>query len=174
MSQRLFAFESLVGWIGILHRDQKIERIRIGYRDETEILKAFAETQCGPTVANREERSIERRFHAYLAGDGEDLTDLEINTSSMTSFQRTVSEHCRRIPAGQTRSYGALAKSCGHDRAARAVGTVMRKNAFPLVVPCHRVVGANGIGGFSSPRGVELKQQLQAIERGNHFLMPAS
>jgi methylated-DNA-[protein]-cysteine S-methyltransferase len=57
-----------------------------------------------------------------------------------------------------------LARQAGHPGAARAVGRVMSTNRFPLIVPCHRVVGASSLGGFSSPQGLLMKQRLLSTE----------
>ena len=72
---------------------------------------------------------------------------------------------CRRIPWGETRSYGDLATECGSPGAARAVGSVMAKNRYPLIVPCHRVLAAGGdIGGYSAADGLVMKRRLLAAE----------
>lgn len=84
-----------------------------------------------------------------------------------TAFQRRVWEALRAIPPGQTLTYGALARRLGSS--ARAVGGACRANPVPLIVPCHRVVAAGGLGGFggatSGPR-TRLKRWLLAHERG--------
>lgn len=68
-----------------------------------------------------------------------------------------------KIPAGQTRSYAWVAKKIGHPKAARAVGQAVKKNPFPIVVPCHRVIASDGsIGGFSL--GIKKKKELLARE----------
>jgi methylated-DNA-[protein]-cysteine S-methyltransferase len=83
----------------------------------------------------------------------------------LSDFQRAVVGHCRRIPPGQTLTYGQLAARVGRPRAARAVGRVMATNRFPLIVPCHRVVAAGGVlGGFSAPQGLAMKKRLLAAE----------
>jgi AraC family transcriptional regulator of adaptative response/methylated-DNA-[protein]-cysteine methyltransferase len=80
-----------------------------------------------------------------------------------TAFRRRVWEALRRIPAGQTRSYGEIAMEVGAPGAARAVGTACAENPVPIVVPCHRVVAANGkLGGYSG--GLARKRQLLAAE----------
>jgi len=80
-----------------------------------------------------------------------------------TAFRRRVWEALRRIPAGQTRSYGEIAVEVGAPGAARAVGTACAENPVPIVVPCHRVVAANGrLGGYSG--GLARKRQLLAAE----------
>ncbi len=85
-----------------------------------------------------------------------------------TAFRRRVWEALRRIPMGQTRSYGEIALEVGAPRAARAVGTACATNPIPIVVPCHRVVAANGrLGGYSG--GLARKRQLLRAENA----MPA-
>ena len=82
-----------------------------------------------------------------------------------TPFQLRVWEALRRIPAGQTRSYGEVARHLGSG--ARAVGGACRANPIPVIIPCHRVVGARDIGGFmgvTAGRGLQLKQRLLAHE----------
>lgn len=71
------------------------------------------------------------------------------------------------IPFGATTSYGQLAMMAGHPGAARAVGGVMAANPFPLIIPCHRVLGAGGkLGGYSGGKGVATKKWLLAFEQG--------
>jgi methylated-DNA-[protein]-cysteine S-methyltransferase len=83
-----------------------------------------------------------------------------------TPFQQRVWRALRRIPAGKTLSYGVLAKKL--DTSARAVGNACRANPIPIVIPCHRVVAANGMGGFMGKRSgspLDLKHWLLAHER---------
>ncbi|HOM97838.1 MAG: MGMT family protein [Acetomicrobium sp.] len=69
------------------------------------------------------------------------------------------------IPFGKTKSYGEVASLVGKPRAARAVGTILRNNPWPLFVPCHRVIGKNGkLLGYGGPQGVELKRRLLIYE----------
>lgn len=79
-----------------------------------------------------------------------------------TPFQRRVWEALCRIPYGQTMTYGALAASLGMPGAARAVGSAAGKNSCPMVIPCHRLVAAKGLGGFSA--GLERKRALLSLE----------
>ena len=78
-----------------------------------------------------------------------------------TEFQRAVWEALKTIPYGEVRTYGQIAAMLGNPKAARAVGQAVGAN--PCLIPCHRVVSANGIGGFSC--GIEVKQQLLALEQ---------
>lgn len=89
-----------------------------------------------------------------------------IDWRGYTSFQKSVLTFTANIPYGQTTSYGALAKDIGNPKAVRAVGGALHINRVPIVVPCHRVVGANGsLTGFGG--GIELKQALLLLESGD-------
>jgi methylated-DNA-[protein]-cysteine S-methyltransferase len=80
-------------------------------------------------------------------------------------FHRRVYDVARAIPPGETLSYGEVAARLGEPAAAQAVGRALGRNPFPIVVPCHRVVAANGaLHGFSAPGGIETKRRMLAIE----------
>jgi len=90
---------------------------------------------------------------------------IEIDISNLPPFYQSVLEVCRRIPYGQAASYVDLARAVGKPHAARAVGGAMARNPLPLVVPCHRVLRADGsIGGYSSTHGVDEKSRLLRLE----------
>jgi O-6-methylguanine DNA methyltransferase len=90
--------------------------------------------------------------------DGKTLNkDLKLDIHT-TPFQRMVLEEITLIPYGQTRSYGEIAVMVGRPGGARAVGQVMKRNPLPIIFPCHRVVAARGLGGFSG--GLVLKRYL--------------
>lgn len=102
----------------------------------------------------------------FALGEPVDFSSVPVSLDHLTPFAKRVVAACRRIAWGQTRSYGELAAECGSPGAARAVGSVMAKNRYPLVVPCHRVLGAGGsLGGYSAPDGLKMKRRLLAMER---------
>lgn len=85
----------------------------------------------------------------------------------ITPFHREVLERCAQILAGQTLTYGQLAARAGRPRAARAVGSAMARNRWPLIIPCHRVVGSDGrLTGYSGNGGIETKRRLLGLEAG--------
>ncbi len=91
--------------------------------------------------------------------------DAAIDLSDLPPFRAEVLEACRAIPHGATASYGDLARAVGRPGAARAVGSAMGSNPLPLIIPCHRVIRSDGsFGGFSSPRGIQQKKQMLALE----------
>lgn len=108
-------------------------------------------------------REIAERLTAHFAGVGVSFDDVVLDLSWCTPFQRSVVTVLRAVPRGETVTYGELAALAGHPGAQRAVGTFCAGNRFPIVVPCHRVVGADGIGGYGS-LGVEYKQRLLRLE----------
>ncbi|MCT8161000.1 methylated-DNA--[protein]-cysteine S-methyltransferase [Pseudoruegeria sp. SHC-113] len=97
---------------------------------------------------------------AYFAGDLTDF-DLPLRVEG-SAFQQAVCAQMRAIPYGQTRTYGDLAKALGHP--AQAVGGACGGNPIPILIPCHRVVGAGGLTGFSGAGGVETKAALLRLE----------
>ena len=103
---------------------------------------------------------------ALLAGEKRDLRDVKLDMSATPPFHQRVYEAVRAIPPGETLTYGEVAQRLGAPReAARAVGEAMGRNPFPIIMPCHRVLAANGKpGGFSAPGGVETKLKMLQIE----------
>lgn len=104
---------------------------------------------------------------AVMAGGVDDLRDVPIDHRGVDEFQRAVYTTTRTIPAGTTRSYGEVAKAMGLDRpdGARDVGAALARNPTPILVPCHRVVAANGaLHGFSAPGGLATKRRMLELE----------
>ncbi len=103
------------------------------------------------------------RFAAHLAGEPTQYDDVIVDESCLTGFQRDLLASLRAVPWGDVVSYGELAALAGRPRAARAAGTFCAESQLSLVVPCHRVVAGDGIGGYGSS-GVGLKRRLLAVE----------
>ena len=113
---------------------------------------AVALVECGAG------HPVGRKLQAYVAGDIHVIDDIPTKTTG-TGFQRRVWAALREIPAGQTWSYGQLAAHVGEPGAARAVGLANGSNPIGVVVPCHRVIGANGtLTGYGG--GIERKRWL--------------
>ena len=108
---------------------------------------------------------------AYFEGEIAAIDRVPVKTNG-TPFQREVWKALREIPAGATISYGELAARIGHPKASRAVGLANGSNPVGIVVPCHRVIGANGrLTGYGG--GLDRKRWLLEHERGNVFVSPA-
>ena len=109
-----------------------------------------------------------QRIHSFFAGQREEFADIAIDLGECTPFQHDVVDTLRRIPWGEVASYGEVAALAGYPRAGRAVGNICAHNPCFLLIPCHRVVGANGIGSYGS-LGVSYKRRLLRLE-GNAAL----
>ena len=89
-----------------------------------------------------------------------------VSRSQFSDFACKVLKVCKEVPIGKTLTYWQLAKKAGFPKAARAVGNVLAKNPLPLVVPCHRVIRADGkIGNFSAPGGAKTKKKMLEHEK---------
>lgn len=117
----------------------------------------------GVRMVEDEERTepVRRQLAEYFARERTDF-DLELRPAG-TPFELEVWEALRRIPYGETRSYGELARALGRPNASRAVGRANGANPIPIVVPCHRVIGADGsLTGFGG--GLQAKTTLLELE----------
>ena len=101
---------------------------------------------------------------SLLEGERTDLSSVAVDLDRAEPFDRRVYELARAIPAGETRTYGDLARLL-EEPDARAVGVALARNPVPVIVPCHRVIAADGgLRGFSAPGGVATKRRLLEIE----------
>jgi methylated-DNA-[protein]-cysteine S-methyltransferase len=105
------------------------------------------------------------RVARLLAGEAVDLSAIPLDLSAADEFEQRVYAVTRAIPRGEVRTYGDVAAAIGAPGAARAVGTALGRNPVPIIVPCHRVLAAQGkSGGFSAPGGTATKFRMLAIE----------
>ena len=104
-----------------------------------------------------------QRIHRYFAGERVAFDDVELDLGWCTPFQAAVAAALRAVPWGETVSYGGLAGRAGFPRAGRAAGSFCAANTLFLLVPCHRVVAADGIGSYG-PSGLETKRRLLRLE----------
>ncbi|MCU7375234.1 methylated-DNA--[protein]-cysteine S-methyltransferase [Paucibacter sp. O1-1] len=137
------------------------DRMRVRFPAAREVL-AFE--QLPPPV-----QQARAGVQALLAGEPRDLLEIELDERGQPEFNRQVHALTRRIPVGQTLTYGEVAVRLGQPGAARAVGRAEGSNPFAPIVPCHRVMGAGGLAsanlvGFSAHGGVATKLRLLAIE----------
>ncbi len=171
------AFDTNLGWMAIAWSQDLLHGVVFGHTSRRNAEIALVRTlQNGATrggVSSLATSSdlppwvdkLVDHLQRFAHGEEVDFSKVPVATDHLTDFGRRVVAACRAIRWGHTRSYGELAAKCGANGAARAVGTVMAKNRFPLVVPCHRVLGAGGaLGGYSAPQGLQMKRRLLAME----------
>lgn len=107
------------------------------------------------------------QLRAYVAGSREDF-DLPLRVDG-SAFQQAVCDEMRKIPFGETVTYGDIAKALGASP--QAIGSACGANPIPVIIPCHRVMGAKGLTGFSGRGGVETKVALLRHEGAGGFLL---
>jgi len=111
--------------------------------------------------------ALQRAITAYFEGACADLAGIvPLCLDDLAPFSRRLLRACAKVPFGRTVTYGQLAEMAGSPGAARAAGQVLAANPLPLVIPCHRVIKADGsLGGFTAPGGTKLKRRLLKLER---------
>jgi O-6-methylguanine DNA methyltransferase len=165
-------FATDLGWVGIVGAQARLKQIVFGQPSRAAAFCALPAELAENAQAGNWWPSLVDRLRDYAAGARVDFSDVQLDLDHLTAFQQRVVRHCRAIGYGRTRSYGELAALAGSERAARAVGSTMAANRFPLVVPCHRVINSNGsVGRYSGPEGERMKVRLLAMERS--LEMPA-
>ena len=152
--KHVWAYETELGQVAIAEEDGRVTNLFFSgeqvpeqmLREETETLKKAA-----------------IQLQEYLQGK-RSAFDLPLSPEG-TDFQKRVWEELLKIPYGETSSYGKLAGNIGKPGAARAVGLANNRNPIPVIIPCHRVIGANGsLVGYGG--GLPMKEKLLALEKG--------
>jgi O-6-methylguanine DNA methyltransferase len=93
---------------------------------------------------------------AYARGESH-LPSLPLALGHLPPFTRQVLDHTARIPFGHRETYGSVARALGKPQASRAVGQALGRNPVPILIPCHRVLGSSGLGGFTPGTGIKLR-----------------
>jgi methylated-DNA-[protein]-cysteine S-methyltransferase len=137
------------------------------FAEDEEIIRRYLRIQCGPRGFKVERavnpHGLSSAITCYFAGELDAIKRIPVQTGG-TDFQQKVWRALRDIPCGTTTSYGKLATQIGHPAAVRAVGTANGANSVAVVLPCHRVIGANGsLTGYGG--GIERKRWLLDHEK---------
>ena len=149
--------ETPIGELLIAATDRGLARIHFGADGQEEVLARI----FGNRVLRSPIDEVRRELDEYFEGRRHDF-DLPLDLR-VVPFNAQVLGELALVPYGTTTTYGALAAKVGRPRAARAIGTVMNRNPIPIVLPCHRVIGANGsLTGYGG--GLDRKLQLLQLE----------
>ncbi len=161
------AFKSGLDWFAVAWSGGAVAQLTFGHPTRKAAVASLGSVPAPIPPAACPAPSLVARLQDYADGRPENFSDVVVGDAHLTQFARRVLKACRGIPYGGTASYSELARKAGSPKAARAVGQCMANNRVPLIVPCHRVVGAGGrLGGFSAPGGVGVKQRLLDLESG--------
>lgn len=150
-----FAFETRMGWIALTWTEAGLRTLG---------LSGDAPSACSSRALPPWVGEAVDRIWRHLAGEPGDLAGIPVDLEGLPPFRRKVLETLRATRSGETFTYGQLAWMAGSPGAARAVGQAMARNPLPIVIPCHRVVAADGPGGFSLFGSLEAKERLLALE----------
>lgn len=142
-------------------QDERVSRFSFGFSSLASVKDFFRMDSCLP---RGDECVWAESLQQFLAGTPLRLQNIRVSLAGLTNFQCSVVSACRAIPYGSTMTYGQLAAAAGSPKAARAVGTVMARNLIPIIIPCHRVVAAGGLGQYSAGDGAKTKQELLEME----------
>jgi methylated-DNA-[protein]-cysteine S-methyltransferase len=157
-------FETAWGFVAAVANERGLLRLSLPVPTAARALAAAGAERRGAEPALL--AAVRGEVQRYFEGERVAL-DFPTDLDGLTPFHRRVLLAARQIPYGETRSYGWLAHRVGRSRAARAVGQAMAGNPVPLIIPCHRVVGADGrLVGFGG--GLDLKRRLLALESSLH------
>ena len=166
-------FETKWGYFGLAGCENALVKTHLPYRSSHKI-ESYLLTDTQTAKYDKScFASVERMVKAYFADNCVDFSDLAVRLERFSEFTQKVLIACRKITHGQTISYSQLAKKIDHPGSSRAVGSALAKNPLPLIIPCHRVIRADGKpGGFSAAGGTELKSKLilhetKFTDRGN-------
>jgi len=155
-------FETALGPCGIAWTEAGISRVALPEESARQLEHGLPGVAGDPPPAVRE---VMHGIVRLLAGQPETFAVLPLDTAGVADFNQRVYQITRSIPPGQTLCYGDVAARLGRPGAARAVGRALGENPWPIVVPCHRVVAADGsMHGFSAPGGLATKRRMLQLE----------
>jgi len=151
-----------LGWIGLVLSPRGLRAATLPRRDRSDALREALALGGQEEAPKGEVGDLPQLLRRYARGEPVAFPD-SLDFSGATPFQRAVWLATQDIPYGETRSYGWLAARVGRPGAARAVGQALATNPWPIIVPCHRVVGADGsLGGYGG--GLDMKERLLRLE----------
>ncbi|PIB90578.1 methylated-DNA--[protein]-cysteine S-methyltransferase [Caulobacter sp. FWC2] len=174
-AQRFVLFDTIIGRCGVAWGERGLIGVQLPEISPgaawARLRKRFPDAvESEPTT---EIEAVIERIRELLAGGRDDLADIPLDLDGQSTFNLRVYEIARAITPGETSTYGEVAKAMGEPGAARAVGKALGENPWPIVVPCHRVLGRSGaMGGFSAPGGAETKAKLLTIEKARTDAVP--
>ena len=168
MTAGLALFDTDIGRCGVAWGDGGLLGVQLPEASDARTIARLAMKAPGaPEIAMPDHvKQACEAMTDLLRGEAKDLSFIALDMAQVPAFNRRVYDIARTITPGETLTYGDIAVRLGDKLLSRAVGKALGENPFPIVVPCHRVLAANGkTGGFSANGGVTTKFRMLAIER---------
>ncbi len=161
-------FETPLGWVGAIASKRGLRRCTLPHEEPGVCAQEVGGEFIDALEAPDRFAELKALFDRYFVDGREAFAGVPIDVEDAAPFQRAAWLACRSIPAGETRTYKWLAARAGSPSASRAAGQAMARNRLPIVVPCHRVIGADGsLRGYGSGvRRLDLKRRLLELEGG--------
>lgn len=161
-------FDTALGRCGLAWGGVGLRAVSFAHEDDAATVKRLRRRAPEAEEANSLPAEIEKLIDdikALFNGEKRDLSYARLDTEGVDPFELSVFDQTKKIGPGELKTYGELARALGDVGQSRRVGQALGRNPFPIVVPCHRVVGADGaMTGFSAPGGAALKRRLLKIE----------
>ena len=155
------------GWMGLLASEEGLRRTTLPQSSPDECVELLGEDVDEAMLAPERFAELREKLEMFFEGRAVSFEDEPVDLGDAAPFHRAAWDACRSIPLGETRSYGWLGVSAGGSPgAARAAGQAMARNRLAIVIPCHRVIAADGtLGGYGDGRSqLALKQRLLDLE----------
>ena len=155
-----------IGPIWTAVSSNRLAAVEIGGDEVTFIQKLASQYGVSIIRNDNDTLAVQQQIEAYLSGERQGF-EIPLEWSGMSNFQQKALRAVYDIPYGETRSYGQIAAYIGVPHGSRAVGRANATNPIPLVIPCHRVIGADGgLRGYGSGEGIKTKAWLLSLEKG--------
>ena len=160
--------DSAIGVFGLAWTELGIARVALPGRDRAETQSWVGRDHALPGVPDGALGEVPSMIRRYADGENIPFTSVPLDLGAVPDFHRRAYAELLKVGYGETTTYGAIARTLGDVTLSRAVGQAMGQNPIPLIIPCHRVLGADGkAGGFSAPGGVSAKMRMLALEHAS-------
>ncbi|MBI15819.1 MAG: hypothetical protein CL782_06215 [Chloroflexi bacterium] len=160
-------FETELGWIGLEKTNHGISLVTFPQKSKSKCKSLIGTVNKISNKSCSELSYIKDQISLYASGVKVDFSSVKLDYTGHTKFSKKTLEACRDVPFGERRNYKWLANQSGSAFAYRAVGQIMAKNKFPIIVPCHRIVGSTGkLTGFRGKNNdLDMKMKFLNLEQ---------
>jgi methylated-DNA-[protein]-cysteine S-methyltransferase len=158
----LYVVQTRLGWIGVAWSSRGIKYLELPRSTRELVLRELKREFPDGVVSQDVPAEIEHELVTYAQGQCRQF-QVPVDLTAVQPFQQQVLRAIAKIPFGETRSYGWVAREIGRPKAARAVGQALHKNPIPIIIPCHRIIASDGsLGGYGG--GLPMKLKLLELE----------